>query len=71
MEIDSLIGIIPTKDEEKLIMEYKGDDKLLAKPEKWLKRLSKIKNYKERIKNLKIFNKFNQEIDYIAEVSNQ
>lgn len=36
MEIDSLLGIIPTKEEEKLLLEYKGSITELAKPERYL-----------------------------------
>jgi hypothetical protein len=68
MEIDSLLGIVPTKEEELLLLNFKGDITELARPEKYILRLMKIKNYKERIKNLKIFNKFSQDINYIMGV---
>lgn len=68
MEIDSLLGIVPTKEEEISIKNFKGDPSELAKPERYLIKLMQIKNYKERIKNLKVFNKFSQDIDYIMGV---
>jgi hypothetical protein len=69
MEIDSLLGIVPTKEEEVILKNYKGEIADLAKPERYIMRLMQIKNYKERIKNLKVFNKFSQDIDYIMGVS--
>lgn len=51
--VESLLGVLPSEDEIKMVLSYEGDPDLLANPEKFVLEISGVPGFQQRLQALK------------------
>jgi len=64
-----ITNLLPTKDEESMLNDFKGKSDELAKPDRYLKKMIEIPRAKERLKFIEYILKYSVTISIINQVN--